>query len=200
MAASMPVVIASDQSTIAVLQASQPLPTGAATSANQTNGTQQTHGVVSKNRGRHRSDLPLAEVALPVKGIDQFIAAELPRHGVNRKVTRGQVAPHIAPQRGEIDVRVSQDDARDIVFGIHEIERTAILVGKVARQLARVAVDGEVDIPFDRAPEQLVAHQPTDQIRVRVLVTEKPNDLIQDVHFLAFVSCETKNTCHPSPS
>lgn len=41
-AASVPVVIASDQSAIPVSQASQPLPTGAATSANQTNASQKT--------------------------------------------------------------------------------------------------------------------------------------------------------------
>jgi hypothetical protein len=42
MATSAPVVIASDQSAVPISAASLPLPTGAATSANQTNGTQLT--------------------------------------------------------------------------------------------------------------------------------------------------------------
>jgi hypothetical protein len=42
MANSLPVVIASDQSTLPVSAASLPLPTGAATSANQTDGSQRT--------------------------------------------------------------------------------------------------------------------------------------------------------------
>ena len=41
-AASVPVVLASDQSTVPVSIASVPLPTGAATAANQTNGSQKT--------------------------------------------------------------------------------------------------------------------------------------------------------------
>lgn len=45
MAASLPVVIASDQSTLPISAASLPLPTGAATSANQTNASQKTQVV-----------------------------------------------------------------------------------------------------------------------------------------------------------
>lgn len=42
MASSMPIVVASDQSAIPISAASLPLPTGAATSANQTNASQKT--------------------------------------------------------------------------------------------------------------------------------------------------------------
>lgn len=49
MAASSPVVIASDQSAVPISASSLPLPTGAATSANQTNGTQSTQIVQGGN-------------------------------------------------------------------------------------------------------------------------------------------------------
>src|SRR5271166_5731894 len=49
MAASIPVAIASDQSAVPISAASLPLPTGAATAANQTNGSQETQIVQGGN-------------------------------------------------------------------------------------------------------------------------------------------------------
>ncbi len=131
-------------------------------------GAQQPRRILREAGGGRHADAPRGEVALSARGVQEF-AFRRERHGVERKIARGQVPLQgFLPQTGEVegDGRVGkgilEDGAGGIAFGVEQDVGAVEGIGDAARQPGGVTFHGEIPV-VGRASQEQVAHRAADE-------------------------------------